>query len=243
MKARLLILFILVGIALALLTRQEFRSAAGGLVQRLTTRKTIADRLKQYGEVARNRVKPYFTIAQASYPPERLLLAGFKEENDLQVYAADANGPWRLVRSFPILAASGGPGPKLREGDRQVPEGIYSIESLNPNSQFHLSLRIGYPNEFDREQARREGRIELGGDIMIHGGAGSIGCLAMGDEAAEDLFVLAADTGLRNISVILSSADFRRGKANPADVKLPLWTDLLYAEIRAKLRELPLANQ
>jgi len=243
MKPRLLILSLLVVIALALLMRQEFRSAAGGLVQRLATRKTIEDRLREYGDAARSRVKPHFANAQVSYPPKRLVLAGFKEENELQLYATDANGPWRLIRTYPILAASGGQGPKLREGDRQVPEGIYSIESLNPNSQFHLSLRIGYPNEFDREQARREGRIELGGDIMIHGGAGSIGCLAMGDQAVEDLFVLAADTGLRNISAILSPVDFRRGKANSPGVKLPPWTDLLYAEIRAKLRELPLANQ
>jgi hypothetical protein len=70
----------------------------------------------------------------------------------------------------------------------------------------------------------------------------SIGCLAMGDEAAEDLFVLAADTGLKDISVILSPVDFRRGKTVPAAVKRPSWTDTLYAEIRARLQELPLTE-
>lgn len=73
------------------------------------------------------------------------------------------------IKSYPILAASGSIGPKLRESDMQVPEGVYQIESLNPNSQFHLSLRVNYPNEFDREQARIDGRAQLGGDIMIHG--------------------------------------------------------------------------
>jgi murein L,D-transpeptidase YafK len=71
--------------------------------------------------------------------------------------------------------ASGKAGPKLREGDGQVPEGIYRIDGLNPNSSYHLSLKLNYPNDFDLEQARTEGRTELGGDIFIHGKAVSIG--------------------------------------------------------------------
>src|SRR5204863_8498878 len=63
-----------------------------------------------------------------------------------------------------------------------ISEGIYPIESLNPNSRFHLSLRIGYPNAFDRAQAAKEKRTNLGGDIMIHGNSVSIGCLAMGED-------------------------------------------------------------
>jgi murein L,D-transpeptidase YafK len=127
----------------------------------------------------------------------------------------------------------------LREGDRQVPEGIYPIELLNPNSRFHLSLRIGYPNPFDRAKAKDEGRQRLGGDIMIHGNSVSIGCLAMGDPAAEDLFVLAADTGIKHITVILSPVDFRTGAALPDTEKLPAWTKPLYQEIKARLAELP----
>jgi len=127
----------------------------------------------------------------------------------------------------------------LREGDQQVPEGIYSIESLNPNSSYHLSLRVNYPNVFDREQAAREGRTNLGGDIMIHGGAVSVGCLAMGDEAAEDLFVLAADTGLTNITVILSPVDFRKGQRVPQTGAVPPWTASLYQTIQSNLYGLP----
>jgi murein L,D-transpeptidase YafK len=128
----------------------------------------------------------------------------------------------------------------LREGDRQVPEGIYPIESLNPNSSYHLSLRVGYPNAFDRAQAANEGRKNLGGDIMIHGKSVSIGCLAMGDEAAEDLFVLAADTGLQNIKVVLSPMDFRTGAAVPKTAKLPDWTEGLYNQIRSEMAALPI---
>lgn len=130
-------------------------------------------------------------------------------------------------------------GPKLRYGDFQVPEGFYRIESLNPNSAFHLSLRVNYPNRFDRAQAQSEGRTGLGGNIMIHGSNVSIGCLAMGDEAAEDLFVLASQTGRENIRLILSPVDFRQGDV-PADEKRPAWVSALYREIKTALSPLPL---
>ncbi len=73
---------------------------------------------------------------------------------------------------------------------------------MNPNSAYHLALRLNYPNAYDRELARHERRTNLGGDIMIHGSNLSVGCLAMGDMAAEDLFGMAADTGINNIEVI-----------------------------------------
>lgn len=202
-------------------------------------RQTIGDRLQQYGGPARARLKPYFDARQVPYPPARVVLAAFKEEKTLEVYAAGTNRNLQFIRAYPILAASGVPGPKLGEGDRQVPEGIYQIESLNPNSSYHLSLRIGYPNEFDREQARQDGRTNLGGDIMIHGGAASVGCLAVGDEASEELFVLAADTGLANVTVILSPVDFRKRAGPPESKQVPAWTKSLYQTIQSKLEELP----
>src|SRR5690606_33287906 len=113
-------------------------------------------------------------------------------------WVPDAHGAWVAVHQYPVLAASGQAGPKLREGDRQVPEGFYAIESLHPNSRFHLALRVNYPNQSDRQRAAEDGRTNLGGDIMIHGSNASVGCLAMGDPAAEDLFVLVADVGIQN---------------------------------------------
>src|SRR5207244_3968581 len=120
-----------------------------------------------------------------AYPPAELALLAFKQERLLEVYATDKKmGGFKFVQAYPILGASGELGPKLREGDGQVPEGLYAINFLNPNSLYHLSLRVSYPNDFDRAQAKRDGRQKLGGDIMIHGSFASIGCLAMGDEAA-----------------------------------------------------------
>ncbi len=207
-----------------------------------SAKKTVQNRLDQFGPQARARLKPYFDAAQVPYPPARLMLVGLKDEKILEVYAAGPNQKVCFVRSYPILAASGVLGPKLREGDQQVPEGIYAIESLNPNSSYHLSLRINYPDAFDREQAAREGRANLGGDIMIHGGAVSVGCLAMGDDAAEDLFVLAADTGLTNITVILSPVDFRKHRSVPEFGAVPAWTASLYQTIQSNLNELPAKN-
>ena len=234
--------FLLSLLALAVLTyvfKPYIKLAISPVTNRFTNNKTVAERLAQFGEAARGRWKPYFSSAQAVYPPISVKLVAVKTEHRLLVYAADQSGGYRWIRSCPILAASGDPGPKLHEGDGQVPEGIYPIESLNPNSLYHVALRVGYPNEFDRSQAAKEGRTNLGGDIMIHGNSVSIGCLAMGDEAAEDLFVLAADTGLPNVSIVITPVDFRKGKAIPQFVKLPEWTVALYSQIKTQLAGLP----
>jgi hypothetical protein len=103
-------------------------------------------------------------------------------------------------------------------------------------------LRLDYPNEFDRARAAEEGRTNLGGDIMIHGGKGSVGCLAMGDEAVEELFVLVSDVGKRNVTVVLSPLDFRSAIPPPGLDTSYRWTPELYAEIRAAVQKLPQAQ-
>ena len=207
--------------------------------ERPRAKKSLRERLKQYSASARARLQPKFEAAGVSYPPASVVLVGLKNERRLEVYAGSAGGAAAFVCSYPILGASGSEGPKLREGDQQVPEGIYAIEELNPNSRYHLSLRVGYPNEWDRSRGAMDGREELGGDIMIHGGDASVGCLAMGDQAAEDLFVLAADCGCSKLELILSPVDFRRRELPLSCWALPGWTEELYAEIRKKLAELP----
>jgi hypothetical protein len=201
----------------------------------------IAARVAQYGPAARYRLQPYFAAAGVPYPPARFVLLGLKQEREFQLYAPGVGQPLRYVRAFAVLGASGVLGPKLREGDFQVPEGVYGITYLNPRSIAHLSLALSYPNDFDRAHAVEDGRdlAMLGGDIMIHGGWKSVGCLAVGDQAAEDLFVLAADAGWESAVVVISPVDFRRA-ALPAGYRAPApWVNRLYAMLRAKMISLP----
>lgn len=196
---------------------------------------TVRERVQQYGQVVQERLLGNFERAGVQWPPKKIVLIGLKDEKLLEVWVSQEGYIYHFLKSYPILKASGKLGPKLEEGDYQVPEGLYRIESLNPNSRFHLSLRVNYPNAFDRKMAALEGRTNLGSDIMIHGSRVSIGCLAMGDPAAEDLFVLAAKTGVDNISVILSPVDFRVRDFEGGFSKMPDWTPELYEQIRAEL--------
>ena len=206
----------------------------GVWVQRFSAA-SIADRLEQYGPAARARLKPYFEKAGIAYPPKNIVLVGLKKERLFEVWVSGDGKQFKLLRTYPILGASGVLGPKLREGDRQVPEGLYRVELLNPNSSYHLSLRVNYPNEFDLQQAKAEGRTQPGSDIMIHGRNVSIGCVAIGDPAIEEVFVLAAETGIKQVEIILAPVDFRK-QAMPEQRKpLPAWTNELYAEINRRL--------
>ncbi|MGH7965978.1 MAG: L,D-transpeptidase family protein [Candidatus Binatia bacterium] len=196
---------------------------------------TVEDRLEQFGVEATRRLAPSFHAAGLPFPPEYAAFLAFKDQRLLEVFARTENTGWRFIRSYAILGASGHPGPKLRQGDRQVPEGVYRVTFLNPNSIAYVSLRLDYPNAFDQEMAALDGRDDLGGDIMIHGGMNSTGCLAMGDEAAEDLFTLAALTTIENISVVISPTDFRRPGLIRLAADQPLWTEELYDHLRAQL--------
>ncbi len=196
---------------------------------------TIQDRLNEFSGVVQERMGPHFSAACVKYPPSRMALVAIKETRKLELWAADEGCELQFVREYDVVGASGVLGPKLREGDRQVPEGVYRIELLNPNSLYHLSLRVSYPNEFDLAHAKEEGRSEPGADIMIHGGGRSTGCLAVGDEAAEDLFVIAALTEVREIPVLISPVDFRTRNDFAPPAGAPSWTADLYAWTRAEL--------
>jgi hypothetical protein len=199
---------------------------------------TTAERLEQYGLRVKKRLGPAFEAAGVKYPPRDVAFLVFKDSKVLELYARDDEPPWRFVKAYPVIAASGTLGPKLKEGDRQVPEGVYLLDSLNPNSRFHLSVRLDYPNEFDRRMAQMDGRERLGGDIMIHGGSASVGCLAMGDDTAEDIFIVSALTAGERIRVIISPTDFRTG-AGATPIKAPRWVPELYGTLSEELRQFP----
>jgi len=204
--------------------------------------RTVADVLTIYGPDARKRLAPHFRRAGVSYPPKRIAILVFKEERRLTLWAANADGRWRFIRHYPILAASGHAGPKLREGDYQVPEGVYRIEHLNPNSSYHLSMKVSYPNEFDRQKAKLDGRTRLGGDIFIHGNRVSIGCVAVGDPAIEELFTLVAETGHPRVHLVIAPNDLRT--AGPIfHEDAPRWAGELYRTVKAALVPFPVTSE
>ncbi|BBL74965.1 L,D-transpeptidase family protein [Methylomagnum ishizawai] len=228
-------LALLGGAALAWAGRDLFTIALDRLDLAMHGKYTVEQRLAQFGADARTRLEPYFTAAGLPFPPRELAFLAFKQERRLEVFARSADGPWRHVRDYPIQGASGRAGPKLREGDRQVPEGLYRVVLLNPNSRFHVSLQLDYPNAWDRKMGLRDGRGDLGSDIMIHGKSASVGCLAMGDAAAEDLFTLAALTGPERVKVWIGPWDWRGQPRTGLPEDAPAWTAGLYEELRKEL--------
>ena len=212
---------------------------AAAIAQRLQPRATVRERVDRYEATVRARLAGDLRREGVAWPPRGVWLVALKTERVLRVYVAGADGRPRHLRDYAIRAASGGVGPKLREGDRQVPEGVYRVESLNPNSRYHLALRVDYPNADDRLHAAREGRRSLGGDIMIHGSNASVGCLAMGDEAAEDLFVLAARAGIARVRVWIAPLDLPAHPRWVAPTGTPEWMVARYRALRAAMATLP----
>lgn len=119
-----------------------------------------------------------------AYPPHALYIKAFKSEQKLELWGGNAGAPMMLLGRFDIQYVPGDIGPKRAEGDNQVPEGFYSLTQFNPYSKFKLSLKVSYPNPLDK--ARAVGAP--GGDIFIHGGDQSIGCLPIGDSGIEQLY-------------------------------------------------------
>lgn len=176
-----------------------------------------------------------FRQAKLTFPPQHLQLVALKQEQKLEVWTYESTvKQWVYVKSYPFTAFSGVLGPKLREGDRQIPEGIYKISFLNPNSKFHLSLKVDYPNVFDVLQAQQVGRTNLGGDIFLHGKSSTIGCIPIGDANIEELFYLVGMTPKQTAGIIIAPYDLRRqGVYN--STSLP-WVDGLYQEIKIAMR-------
>jgi len=126
-------------------------------------------------------------IAQKNMDKESpILVRIFKQESELEIWKQDRDGRFALLKTYPICRWSGELGPKFREGDRQAPEGFYTITpgQMNPNSQYYLSFDLGYPNAFDRAHGR------TGANLMVHGDCSSRGCYSMTDEQISEIYAL-----------------------------------------------------
>ncbi len=196
---------------------------------------TVEDRLAQFGPRIELLWRERFMATNSDWPKHVTIVIN-KEARELWVFGRVSGKEYELAK-YAVTAASGGPGPKSREGDKQVPEGVYRVESLNPNSRFHLALRVDYPSAADTSAAVSEGRDvqNLGGDIMIHGGAASIGCVAIGDAAIEEVFWLVGTVGIENVEIVMVP-DWAPVKR--IDAKMAPWLAERYRELEGRLREL-----
>src|SRR6266496_333255 len=153
-----------------------------------------------------------------------VLVRLFKEEAEFELWKQDDGGRFALLATYPICRWSGELGPKVKQGDRQAPEGFYTITpaQLNPNSHYYLSFDIGYPNAFDRAHGR------TGSNLMVHGDCSSAGCYAMTDEQIGEIYALARESffgGQRSFQV--QAYPFRMTPVNMAkhrnNPNLPFW--------------------
>jgi murein L,D-transpeptidase YafK len=165
-------------------------------------------------KATRELSRELFSLLQQKHMPEHspIVLRIFKEESELEVWKQDASGHFQILKTYAICRWSGDLGPKLYEGDRQAPEGFYTItpELMNPNSNFYLSINTGFPNSFDKAN-NRDGTF-----LMIHGDCWSSGCYAMTDEQIGEIYSLARDSLLGRPSFQIQAYPFRMTPANLA---------------------------
>ncbi|KXK39233.1 MAG: ErfK/YbiS/YcfS/YnhG family protein [Bacteroidetes bacterium OLB9] len=185
----------------------------------------------------KDKIEPIFAdlIAKTRYSgnPDQMILVAIKDTLKMEVWFK-YNDRFMMVKTYPILAYSGKLGPKLLEGDKQIPEGIYRLEYLNPNSKFYLSAKINYPNDFDQFYATQEARLHPGSDIFIHGKEQSTGCIAIGDSAMEEVFYMIYVLGMNKVKVIITPHDFRK---IPVPPKVhPDWVNDLYHQLSDEMQ-------
>lgn len=157
-------------------------------------------------------------------PQSPMLVRLFKQEAELEVWKQDRSGQFALLKTYPICRWSGDLGPKVREGDRQAPEGFYNITpaQMNPQSAYYLSFNIGYPNAFDKALGR------TGSQLMVHGDCSSRGCYAMTDEQISEIYTLGRESffgGQRAFQVQaypfrMTPVNMAKHRSNP---NMPFW--------------------
>jgi murein L,D-transpeptidase YafK len=136
-------------------------------------------------------VKNYFVSQKIQYEGFNLLIRAFKHEAKLEVLVKEkSKTTYTLLHTYEFCSMSGEFGPKRKEGDLQIPEGIYEINHFNPESNFHLSLGINYPNASDKILSDKK---NPGSAIYIHGNCVTIGCIPITDDKIKELYILALE--------------------------------------------------
>lgn len=214
----------------------HFCSSLYAMAPKLDWNQAIDKAVLRYGLRTEPELIRFFNKANVAYPPKEISLLAFKKEKKLELWAKnDDSKKWHHIHDYKLTAISGHLGPKLKERDGQIPEGIYRLVNFNPFSTMHLSMMINYPNDFDRAQGRRDGRSKLGNNIFLHGKDLSVGCLAVGNWGIDQLFLLARRIGLSHIQIIIAPNDLRKGEAATFMIMQPKWLPDLYKRITVAL--------
>jgi murein L,D-transpeptidase YafK len=170
-------------------------------------------------------VKGYFAAKKLKYENFSLFIRAFKKEQKLEVWIRETGKEtYTLLHTYDFCAVSGTLGPKRKEGDYQIPEGIYSINHFNPLSNFYLSLGINYPNASDRILSDPK---TPGGSIYIHGNCVTIGCIPLTDDKIKELYVLAVEAkngGQDKIPVHIFPARLSAAELNSLKLTYPTKT-------------------
>jgi hypothetical protein len=219
-----------------------YQAASFGMAPKLNWNKAVDQAITRYGLKTEPQLIQFFSKAHVAYPPKQVALLAFKKEQHIQLWARNDSHNWHYIHTYPLTAFSGRLGPKLKERDGQIPEGIYRLTTLNPFSSMHLSMMINYPNNFDRLQAIKDGRRDLGSNIFLHGKSLSVGCLAVGDKGIDQLFLLAHRVGLNHIQLIIAPNDLRRAKPATNIFAQPRWLPELYQQITTALNQFPVVQ-
>jgi murein L,D-transpeptidase YafK len=175
-----------------------------------------------------------------SSPSQAMMIRVFKQTNEFEVWKRTTAGTFKLFKTYDICAYSGTLGPKVKEGDRQSPEGFYNITPglLNPNSNYYLSFNTGFPNKFDQAWGRS------GSELMVHGDCSSRGCYSMTDEAIAEIYALVRESFAGGNSVVqMQIYPFRmtpqRLAAHSTNPNLEFWKNIKEGYDRFELAKVP----
>ncbi|HEY9046719.1 MAG TPA: L,D-transpeptidase family protein [Ohtaekwangia sp.] len=149
------------------------------------------DRVKQAYTEKEEVVRGYFRQRRVKFEGFHLFIRAFKKEQKLEAWVCEkGKDEYTLLAIYNFCSSSGVLGPKRKEGDLQIPEGIYQINHFNPQSNFHLSLGINYPNASDKILSDQR---HPGGAIYIHGNCVTVGCIPITDDKIKELYILAVE--------------------------------------------------
>lgn len=177
-----------------------------------------------------------FQAKGLQWPAKYVYIRSFKYDSQLEVWVkSERNQPYKLFKTYKVCALAGTLGPKRMQGDYQVPEGFYHINEFNPNSQYHLSLGLNYPNISDKMLSDS---LQPGGDIYIHGSCVTTGCIPITDQQIDEVYILAAyakNQGQDFIPVHIFPINFENSKSEDY-LKKYLLTFSEYAPFAAKMK-------